>query len=95
MTRPFLAQALMGGSGAGKTTLMDCIAGRKTIGEITGNIFVNGHPKNQVRSVAVLATVRPVAVLAAVRPVAVLAAVRVVARRGWCATRQHMSLFMR
>ncbi len=24
----------MGGSGAGKTTLMDCIAGRKTVGHI-------------------------------------------------------------
>ena len=32
----------MGGSGAGKTTLMDCIAGRKTQGEITGDILVNG-----------------------------------------------------
>ena len=39
--------ALMGGSGAGKTTLMDCIAGRKTIGCITGDISVNGHPKVQ------------------------------------------------
>lgn len=39
--------ALMGGSGAGKTTLMDCIAGRKTVGEITGEITVNGHPKDQ------------------------------------------------
>ena len=34
--------ALMGGSGAGKTTLMDVIAGRKTQGEITGDILVNG-----------------------------------------------------
>ena len=32
----------MGGSGAGKTTLMDVIAGRKTQGEITGDILVNG-----------------------------------------------------
>ncbi|GAX73712.1 hypothetical protein CEUSTIGMA_g1165.t1 [Chlamydomonas eustigma] len=39
--------ALMGGSGAGKTTLMDCIAGRKTVGEIRGDIMVNGHPKVQ------------------------------------------------
>ena len=39
--------ALMGGSGAGKTTLMDVIAGRKTQGEITGDILVNGHPKDQ------------------------------------------------
>ncbi|KAL4427934.1 hypothetical protein ABPG75_002023 [Micractinium tetrahymenae] len=39
--------ALMGGSGAGKTTLMDCILGRKTMGLIRGDIFVNGHPKVQ------------------------------------------------
>ncbi|KXZ56523.1 hypothetical protein GPECTOR_1g47 [Gonium pectorale] len=39
--------ALMGGSGAGKTTLMDVIAGRKTVGEISGSITVNGHPKDQ------------------------------------------------
>lgn len=34
-------------SGAGKTTLMDVIAGRKTIGRVTGDIYVNGQPKNQ------------------------------------------------
>ena len=28
---------------AGKTTLMDVIAGRKTVGEIGGTITVNGH----------------------------------------------------
>lgn len=39
--------ALMGGSGAGKTTLMDCILGRKTVGLIRGDILVNGHPKDQ------------------------------------------------
>lgn len=32
---------------AGKTTLMDVIAGRKTVGEITGDIWVNGKPKDQ------------------------------------------------
>jgi ABC-type transport system involved in cytochrome bd biosynthesis fused ATPase/permease subunit len=37
----------MGGSGAGKTTLMDCILGRKTTGLIRGDILVNGHPKEQ------------------------------------------------
>ena len=37
--------ALMGSSGAGKTTLMDVIAGRKTAGVIEGDILVNGHPK--------------------------------------------------
>jgi ABC-type multidrug transport system ATPase subunit len=26
---------------------MDCIAGRKTVGEIRGDIMVNGHPKVQ------------------------------------------------
>jgi hypothetical protein len=30
-----------------QTTLMDVIAGRKTVGEITGDILVNGHPKDQ------------------------------------------------
>lgn len=39
--------ALMGGSGAGKTTLMDVLGGRKTIGQISGQIWVNGHPKSQ------------------------------------------------
>ena len=44
---PGVLTALMGGSGAGKTTLMDVIAGRKTQGEITGEILVNGYPKDQ------------------------------------------------
>jgi len=35
--------ALMGSSGAGKTTLMDVIAMRKTSGNITGEIRLNGH----------------------------------------------------
>ncbi len=35
----------MGSSGAGETTLMDVIAGRKTGGEIRGSIMVNGHPQ--------------------------------------------------
>ncbi|POM78033.1 Pleiotropic drug resistance protein ABC Superfamily [Phytophthora palmivora] len=34
----------MGSSGAGKTTLMDVIAGRKTGGKIQGQILLNGHP---------------------------------------------------
>ncbi|TMW67917.1 hypothetical protein Poli38472_007589 [Pythium oligandrum] len=36
--------ALMGSSGAGKTTLMDVIAGRKTGGKIRGQILFNGYP---------------------------------------------------
>lgn len=39
--------ALMGASGAGKTTLMDVLAGRKTAGRVTGDVRVNGHPKEQ------------------------------------------------
>src|ERR1044072_2222170 len=39
--------ALMGVSGAGKTTLMDVLAGRKTGGYIEGSITISGHPKNQ------------------------------------------------
>jgi ABC-type multidrug transport system fused ATPase/permease subunit len=39
--------ALMGASGAGKTTLMDVLAGRKTGGTITGDIRVNGFPQDQ------------------------------------------------
>nr|CCA23303.1 ATPbinding Cassette (ABC) Superfamily putative [Albugo laibachii Nc14] len=35
--------ALMGSSGAGKTTLMDVIAGRKTGGQVKGEILLNGH----------------------------------------------------
>ncbi|KAE8951045.1 hypothetical protein PR001_g33895, partial [Phytophthora rubi] len=38
--------ALMGATGAGKTTLMDVIAGRKMGGRIVGDIIVNGEPKN-------------------------------------------------
>ena len=34
-------------SGAGKTTLMDVLAGRKTAGRMTGDIWVGGHAKEQ------------------------------------------------
>lgn len=35
----------MGISGAGKTTLMDVLAGRKTGGYIEGDIRISGYPK--------------------------------------------------
>ncbi|XP_058074655.1 ABC transporter G family member 31-like [Magnolia sinica] len=45
--RPGVLTALVGVSGAGKTTLMDVLAGRKTGGLIEGSITIAGHPKNQ------------------------------------------------
>ncbi|RLN89241.1 hypothetical protein BBJ28_00007821 [Nothophytophthora sp. Chile5] len=45
---PGTMTALMGSSGAGKTTLMDVIAGRKTGGRIQGQILLNGHPANDL-----------------------------------------------
>nr|CAB3468473.1 unnamed protein product [Digitaria exilis] len=45
--RPGVLTALMGISGAGKTTLMDVLAGRKTSGYIKGSISISGYPKKQ------------------------------------------------
>ncbi|XP_039163697.1 pleiotropic drug resistance protein 3 [Eucalyptus grandis] len=45
--RPGVLTALMGISGAGKTTLMDVLSGRKTGGSIEGDIKVGGYPKVQ------------------------------------------------
>lgn len=45
--RPGVLTALMGVSGAGKTTLMDVLAGRKTGGYIEGDIRISGFPKKQ------------------------------------------------
>ncbi|VAH42775.1 unnamed protein product [Triticum turgidum subsp. durum] len=45
--RPGVLTALMGVSGAGKTTLMDVLVGRKTTGYIEGNITISGYPKKQ------------------------------------------------
>nr|XP_043627489.1 pleiotropic drug resistance protein 1-like isoform X11 [Erigeron canadensis] len=45
--RPGVLTALMGISGAGKTTLMDVLAGRKTGGYIDGRITISGYPKKQ------------------------------------------------
>ncbi|XP_058111919.1 ABC transporter G family member 31-like isoform X2 [Magnolia sinica] len=45
--RPGVLTALVGVSGAGKTTLMDVLAGRKTGGLVEGSITISGYPKNQ------------------------------------------------
>lgn len=44
---PGVLTALVGSSGAGKTTMMDVLAGRKTGGYIEGDIRISGHPKEQ------------------------------------------------
>ena len=45
--RPGILTALVGVSGAGKITLMDVLAGRKTSGYTEGTINISGYPKNQ------------------------------------------------
>ncbi|KAJ6058241.1 uncharacterized protein N7446_007824 [Penicillium canescens] len=44
--KPGTLTALMGVSGAGKTTLLDCLADRVSMGVITGQMLVDGNPRN-------------------------------------------------
>jgi ABC-type multidrug transport system ATPase subunit len=43
--RPREMVALMGPSGSGKSTLLDMLAARKTLGRLTGAVWVNGAPR--------------------------------------------------
>ena len=52
--RPGVLSALMGVSGAGKTILLDVLAGRKTGGYIEGDIRIGGYPKVQETFVRIL-----------------------------------------
>ncbi|KAF1997403.1 putative multidrug resistance ABC transporter [Amniculicola lignicola CBS 123094] len=45
--KPGTLTALMGVSGAGKTTLLDCLATRTTMGVITGEMLVDGRPRDE------------------------------------------------
>ncbi|EGD76064.1 ATP-binding cassette [Salpingoeca rosetta] len=38
--------AILGSSGSGKTTLIDCLSGRKTVGALHGEVFVNDEPRS-------------------------------------------------
>ena len=42
--KPGVMVALMGASGAGKTTCLDVLAQRKNIGVVSGDILVDGRP---------------------------------------------------
>ena len=42
--KPGTLTALMGASGAGKTTCLDVLAQRKNVGVVTGDIQVDGRP---------------------------------------------------
>lgn len=44
--KPGTLTALMGVSGAGKTTLLDCLADRTSMGVITGEMLVDGNPRD-------------------------------------------------
>ncbi|KEY67730.1 hypothetical protein S7711_03981 [Stachybotrys chartarum IBT 7711] len=44
--KPGTMTALMGVSGAGKTTLLDCLADRTSMGVITGDMLVDGRPRD-------------------------------------------------
>ena len=45
--KPGTLTALMGVSGAGKTTLLDCLATRTTMGVISGEMLVDGKPRDE------------------------------------------------
>jgi len=47
LAQPGTITAIMGPSGAGKTSFLDILAGRKNTGEVTGPVLVNGHHRTK------------------------------------------------
>ncbi|VEU22722.1 DEKNAAC103794 [Brettanomyces naardenensis] len=45
--KPGTLTAMIGATGAGKTTLLDVLANRVTVGVVSGQMFVNGRPRDQ------------------------------------------------
>lgn len=55
VARPGRLMCLMGATGAGKTTLMDVLAGRKTQGKEQGTITINGSELSKRKRATVIA----------------------------------------
>lgn len=55
VARPRRMICLMGASGAGKTTLMDVLAGRKTQGRESGDVLINGRPMSKEQRASLIA----------------------------------------
>jgi len=45
VAKPGQLTAILGPSGAGKTSFLDILAGRKNVGKVSGHVLVNGQPR--------------------------------------------------